>query len=187
MLRVRTTFNATVINGGGLNTAYFSCPGGETSIKAQAAVDLMRDFWTAIAGRISAGNLITVSGVVDSINAGTGDLENSYGVTARTLNGSGAGDVLPAQVNGLLALNTITFLNGRRVRGRWFLPTPVEADSTNGIPTAAYATAVNAAVPALLASADPRLVIWSRDQGANSPVTSGVCAAKWGSLRSRRD
>jgi hypothetical protein len=93
-------------------------------------------------------------------------------------------------------------VGGRRLRGRTFVPAPVEGASiTNGIPSAAYRTALQNAADNMIGDPDVDLVIWSRPRAADPEAVPPVAAragshaivgsattwAKWAVLRSRRD
>lgn len=187
MYRVRTSFG-NIQGAPYLNTAYWVDLDPADAVAAQAAVDHMRDFWTAMNSNMAAGMSWSVSGNVDVIEALTGNLLSSFSVTQRSGSGTAAGTIAPTSVQGLLRLRSTTFLGGRRVQGHWNIPGVVNgAIGTGGGPLAAYNTALNAAAATLVASSDPALVIWSKRNGSVGSALSGTAATFFAVLRSRRD
>lgn len=63
--------------------------------------------------------------------------------------GTAGPDPLPMATQGVIRLTTGGIVNSRRVRGRFFVPGPVENNSTNGVPVASYLTAINGAANTL--------------------------------------
>jgi len=185
-MRVRTGFTGGMV-GAGLNTAYFfTATANATS--AQAAVDRMRDFWTAMNSSMNVNLSWNVQGIVQVFDAATGDTTSEISVTPRTGAGTVSGDPLPFANQGLLRLTSVTFVGGRRVQGHWNIPGPSEgANTAGGVPLASYITVLQNAGTAAATGADPALAVWSRKHGILAIVASTVAVGKWAVLRSRRD
>lgn len=114
------------------------------------------------------------SGQIEAIETSTAGLDRT---------GSNASEPLPPATNGVVRLSTDNVLNGRRVRGRLFLPSPCES-SSNGAPVAAYLTAVGGASNTLLTASGSHGLwsVYSRPRAATSP--SGARAGTWSEIRS---
>lgn len=196
MQRVRTSWSGSA-SAGSLSTHYFGpVPGSVTTADIQACVDRVRDFWTAVQSHIATGVNWTVSGVVDVIDDSDGSLFDSHTVTSRAGGGTLSGDPLPFQTQGLVVWQSSTIVDSHRLRGRTFVPAPLESDSTGGAPVAAYVTALQAGVTALMVTGTMNLAIWHRPiinsagvvtrPGSQGPATGGVGKGAWAVLRSRR-
>jgi len=167
-----------------LSTMYFDVVGGLTAANANAAVGT---FWTAIRAHIATGTSIATEAEVGDIDIATGELTGLFPVTPVVTTGSGATDALPFATQGLLRWRTGVFVGGREVRGRTFLPAPIEGDSVVGIPSATYISNINSAAATLLGSAVADLMIYSKKNRDAVPALSGSVWNKWAVLRSRRD
>lgn len=167
--------------------------GGSTA-DATDCLARFRAFWQAIVAQVYAGTTFTFDPTCIAVEATTGVLTGAFaGTTPAVVTGTAAGDCLPRQTQGLLRMGTSTVINGRRVRGRLFIPNPAEGANVLGTgPEAAYTTAVTTAGGGLLvAGATTSMpVIWHRPSGAGagaSPlVTSFSASDTWALLRSRR-
>lgn len=187
VIRVRTTFSGAGTVGGGLNTSYWFVNTVNTT-SAQAAVDLMRDWWTALNPGMSNAVSWGVQGIVAAWDPITQHTTSELAVTTRTGTGSNTNAMLPPATQGLVSLRTTTFIGGRRIQGHWFIPGPCVNESTAvGAPLAAYTSRISTAVATLQASTDPQLGVNSRRRTIFvSPVT-GSAGTKFAVLRSRRD
>jgi hypothetical protein len=198
MLRVRTVFTGPA-GTPWLSTMYFSSGGLQSD--ADAAVVSVGAFWNAVdAGMSSTVSWSTEPDVAD-IDLATGELETSWSTTPQTGSGASAGDMLPTLAQALVRWRTPGVVNGRRVRGRTFVPGVTEAFAAAGRPIAAYLTTLNTAAAALIADANSQFVIWSRPfesdpddpddpptrAGTQHVVSSGTAWSEFASMRSRRD
>ena len=112
-------------------------------------------------------------------------------VVGSNRNGADAGEVLPTTLNGLIRWATGNVVAGRQLKGRTFVPAPVEAENTTGgVVNAAYITGVGTAISALLGAANAELVIWSRPTperlGSHGTVIGGTVWQQWAVQRGRR-
>lgn len=107
--------------------------------------------------------------------------------------GSLAGDPLPAQVAGVVALKTGFAARARQ--GRMYLPASGEAlNDGTAKPSAAWITAASSIANALIGggtiivgagSVDWRWVVYSRNLNLRTPITGFQVRANWGTRRSR--
>lgn len=182
MFRVRTQFQGSQ---GGilLSTQYFNIIGGLTA--ANAVADL-HAFWNTIKSNICNDLTIQIEPEVAEINVATGDLEGLVPVSSTQLTGGEPSDPEPWMTQGLLQLRTGTFIGGREIRGRIFIPGATFQQSSGGVPTSTYKTLVEGAAATLLSSADSELMVWSKKNGDSAPVISATMWSQWAVLRSRR-
>jgi hypothetical protein len=170
------------IGGPYLTTTYFDDIAG-TAPNANAALGA---FLVAVRSLVSTTISMATLSQVDQVDATTGHVTSSVGVTPVSTTGTGAGDVLPPASQGLCQLFTGVYLNGRQVRGRLFLPGMLESNSTLGVPTAGSITTVNGALAAFIADANSVWGVYSRRNHDFNTISSAIQWTTWAQLRSRR-
>lgn len=182
-----------------VSTQFFETTTTGSAADAQAAATKVANFWSAFSIHIHGDGTLAIESTVDLLSEISGELVNSYSVTTAPTQPAGAGDKLPPVTQGLLRLETGVILDGRRIRGRIFIPAPLEADSTGGAPTAAYVTDLGTADDSLFAApANPALAVWHRPvfdpvtgartrDGQAVVANAGAPQTTWSFLRSRRD
>jgi hypothetical protein len=189
MLRVRVTWSGP--SAPLLSTFYFS-PTTEDTGSATAAHVAVATFWFNIRNFISTAYSWVVQPQVDQIDL-LGTLTGSFTAANSSANaGTDAGQLLPTQTQGQVRWTTGSFLNGRRVQGRTFIPGPTEGSNTAaGLPDPAMVTAVsNEAQTFANATVNP--VVWSDHHeetppfGASTAINGGFMVGAWRVLRSRR-
>lgn len=195
MITVRTTF-AGVVNGPAVATHRFLSATAPTQAQCQAVVDRVEQFWIAMGAVMYGGLTYTVQGAVDVLDYVSGALNSSQACTSVSHAGTASGgtEPLPNVIQGLLRLETGTIVNGKRFRGRLFIPGITEIYS-NPAPTAAVITAGANAITAANGSSTFPWVVWHRPQnpgpGGTGGLTRGIVGGgiqpKWAVLRSRRD
>lgn len=185
MLRVRTVFGG-VQGTPWYSNLYFRGTEDTDAIEAHAAVD---DFWTALATVICTPVTWTIEGEVAVLDTVTGQPVATHQVPPETGAGSASGVArVPTALQILVRLGTGVFLNGRRVRGRIFIPGSGEGNWENGLLTPSTVTAVNSAVGLLLNNTPTNeFVVWSRRNGQMHNVISREVWTSGAVLRSRRD
>lgn len=164
--------------------------GGSTVGEAQAAADAARLFWGNCANGMSTLLEGQVLPEVVDIDPATGQQIDAFNTTTSIIDGFAAGETLPPANQGLVRFTTSTFVNGRRLRGRVFIPGPTEAMSSGQQPTATYLGYLTDAIDDLITASGPAgdLVIYSRTHLTAGVVTGGTgWGSGWGILRSRRD
>lgn len=168
------------------SNTYHTLVGGS----GQGVVDAVRDFWTNLAPSIDNAITVTVEGDTALVDDVSGAITGIDSVVARTLAGSSVANALPPATQGILHTFTGTFVGGRQLRGKIFIPGLVVtvADSI-GAPTAALKTALLTQGALLVAntSGPGPLRVWSRTNGISAVVNSVTTPSKFGVLRSRRD
>lgn len=191
MHRVRVSYSGVVV-GPSVSTLFF-VPAAPTDATAQAVVNKVGAFLTAIKASFAGGQSWTVLGNVDDIDAVNGNLQGFHAVTQATDGGSASGDPLPPANQLNLRLDTGVVVNGRRLRGHWYLPGYGEFGS-NGAPSGAIFASVAGAAAALYGGTNP-MVVWHRPNPPGTGATNGTItnvsgitvAPKFAILRSRRD
>jgi hypothetical protein len=197
LARVRTIFTGVAGTPWYSNLYFHNDDATDTSTGCVAAVNA---FWLAMRASIQSSVTWVVSGEVAQIESTTGTLVGISNVTALGNTGSAADDALPWQTQALIRLNTDTFINGRRLRGKIFFPGLGEGNNTLGVPSSALRGALDTATEALIADSASGLVVWSRPfvppadrpdlvarQGSFAFAQSADVSTKWSVLRSRRD
>jgi hypothetical protein len=183
MIRVTTEFGG-VTGTPWVSQMYFA--GSDAAAAAGASSDVSV-FWTNLEDRIEDSVTYVVSGEVPSIDPATGDIIEVHFVTSNSGSGSATGDPLPRANQGLIRWRTGIYLSGREVRGRTFVPGPVEIDSgANGVPTPTYVSDLAAAANTLVGLTSD-LGVWSPTHGVFHVATGSSAWNQFAVLRSRRD
>jgi hypothetical protein len=161
-----------------------------TQPQAQEVLDLVSEFFNDLESTIISTCTWQSEGDVALIDEGTGSLIGNLSGTGGSGVGTVSGDPMPWANQGLLRLLTDTYVSGRRLRGRFFVPAQVEANSTLGVPIGAYVTGLNAIAQTLIDdsnTASSEWCVWSRKNGVAAPITAPDTWGQWAVLRSRRD
>lgn len=192
-LRTRAVFSAPASGGDALLTYYWDSAGGTPTQVMTEAVARVRAFWESFKAKVPNTATITYDGLGDEVEETTGEIVGQFTATPLAVtNGLAGTDILPYQTQGLLRLSTGTYIGGRRVQGRQFLPVPLEADSSGGVPVGAYVTAVQTAAALLGTTVVTPIAqrVWHRPgpggPGLSVVVTGRSCSTQWAVLRSRR-
>jgi len=167
-----------------VSTMFFSSAASET---AQDAATAVHDFWDDIKDVLYSGYTATVESDVYLIDQATGEPTGTVGVTVAAITCTGASDPLPWATQGLVRWTTGTFIGGRQVRGRTFLPGTLESCNTLGVPNSVYTGVVNPALATFLGTTGVTPVIYSRKNHSAWPIINANLWTKWAELRSRRD
>jgi hypothetical protein len=162
----------------------------EDSSDAQTVIDLVAAYMDDLSdtwdNNLSAFTEPDVA-IIDSVS---GEIQQIFTGTGATSVGAVAGDILPASSQLLIRMLTDSYVGGRRIRGRMFVPSQAEANSTVGKPTGALTAGVAVFAEDLRAAAAAAIhgwVVWSRKNGTAPPVTAVSVWDQWAVLRSRRD
>jgi hypothetical protein len=182
MWRVRTSFTG-VTGSPWVNTAFFS----DTATLAQDCVDAVGTFWNSVDALMEASVVWTTLVDVEQVVPTTGNVVAVEATTPVAGAGAGATTGLPTLTQGLVRWRTGDYIGGREVRGRWFIPGLATTANNDGNLAATATTTINNAAAALLADPDAVLVIWSRKNLSEHPVSSGSVWNQFAGLRSRRD
>lgn len=153
-----------------------------------------RSVWESLKTLISPSVTFDYEGLCIAVEDTTGVLTGAFSGTDPTSTvGSGTGDPLPRQTQGLIQWQTSTVVNGRRLRGRTYVPGFGESEnSSTAVPFASTVTAMVTAgalvLPAGATASFP--VIWHRPgpggPGTSAAITGVSASTKWAVLRSRR-
>lgn len=195
ILRTSATVTGSGLPGAGLTQLYWA-PGsvGGSTADASDCLARFRSLWVSIGTRLTSTISFVFDTTVLAIEATTGVLTGSFtAASAATVVGGSGSEALPRQTQALIKWGTATVINGRRVRGRLFVPGVQEGDNDGaGLPVSALVTALTTAgaavfIPGATAS-EP--VVWHRPVGgaggASPLMTSAAGGTTWAVLRSRR-
>lgn len=201
LARIRTVFTG-VAGTPWYSNLYFLNDGG-TSIAAQAT-NWVGAFWQSLDNQMLTGITWVTDPEVPTFNETNGKITKVDAVTPSSGAGSIATEPLPYATQLLIRLITSAFVNGRRVRGRIFVPGLSEADNVSGLPSTTLRNLANSAASTLITSSASTLAIWARPYdaldkdgnpipnktprlGSQHSVSQNQVWTQWSLLRSRRD
>lgn len=183
--RIRTVFTG-VAGTPWYSNLYFVQAGGS----ADAQIDMVRDFWTALAGSMDNGVTATVEGDCAVIESTSGAVVGIDSGTALTVVGGSASAALPPSNQLVLHEFTSLFVGGRQLRGKTFIPGQIitVADAA-GAPTTTIKGTLLAAANAMVTASDSlgNWQVWSKTHLVASDIVSVSTPSKFGVLRTRRD
>jgi hypothetical protein len=183
-----------------LSTWYFENEIG----KSDQIVTALRKFLTTLRPCFYLGLSVNLEASHDILTAEDGKLLGSESSTpGAAITGTGSGELLPPQCQGVMKLSTAGIVNGRRVRGRFFVPAPTEL-SSDGTPSATFKDAINTAGSTLVVDtvSTGQWVVFSRPleadqipqgsdleprEGSIHVVQTATAWNKFGIQRRRRD
>lgn len=191
---------AAVLTGASFTSPGFSSlwwnPGtvGGSTADATDCLARFRAIWESFKSIIDPTVTFDYDPVCIAVNDATGVLTGAFtGTDPASTVGTGTGDVLPHQTQALIQYGTSSVFNGRRLRGRLFVPGMLESSNTSaGAPAAGTLSSITTGAatiftPGATASA---AVIWHRPVagagGGSALITSATTSTRWAVLRSRR-
>ena len=169
--------------GNGVTTLYFKDAG-----VAQPAV---RDFAEAWSNGLPNDCQLLVSDLGDRINEETGEIVGSWtGGLTQSFVGLQSGAWI-AGVGMRVRWRTSAYVAGRRVQGSSFIvPMAAPCFDVNGLPLAAWLTALGTAATALIEDTPGNMVVWSRPSGERlgsiHNVEESLVPSQGAFLRTRR-
>lgn len=198
-LRTRAIASVPSSGGDSLLTYFWDSAGGTPTQVMTEAQARVRAFWSSFAAFFPSTGSVIFDPVGDEVEETTGQIVGQFTAPGvANVNGTGPGERLPYQTQGLIQLRTGLFRDGRRVQGRQFIPLPAETDSTSGFPNPAYVAGLQTAANLLGTTIVTPIAqrVWSRPReasialpsraGLSTPVTARKVSAQWAVLRSRR-
>lgn len=189
MYRVESVW--TGLPGSPLYTRFHFLPvaGEETAEGADEAAGRVKAFWDAWAVYGVNDYTVQVQTEVFNINAANGQAVGVFEVSEAPTTGSSMADPVGRALQLLIRWNSGLFVQGRRVRGRTFIPGMQEGASDNvGRIQSTVVEAFETAASALAAEGTlTRLAVWSPTGGAALPVATATVWDEWAVLTSRRD
>lgn len=196
ILRVRSVVNSASGATSALVTTYWDSTGAGLAALATESVARVRAAFNAMAAAIPSGSTYVPNLLVDEIDENTGAIVNQVTAAApAAVTFSSASPYAPLQTQSIVQFQSATFIAGRRLRGRLYIPGVAQgAVGTTGQPTPAQQTALanfNTALGATVVTATNQRV-WHRPNkvthvgGLSAVVATRTVAASFGVLRSRR-
>nr|CRY97365.1 hypothetical protein [uncultured prokaryote] len=185
MFRVRTIFTG-VAGSPYYNSLYFE---GGVNPPPSDLVDAVGTFWEAACIKSLTAMVGQVQSEVQQLDVTTGDIVAVFNQPAYDFNGAGGGAGKPPATQGLLRLRTGSYVNGRQVAGRVFVPGLTDGA---GGPTwdLTVRNAVEFAGEDLMAYSDTEDAKWSvysPTHGLTRPITAVSAWNEFAVQRSRRD
>lgn len=192
MYRLRTIFSGTPVSDG-LSTVHYDAAASTPG----AAVSHLGAMLDGLQNYIQASQNWTVSGTVDLIDEVTGDLIDSTAGTDYPVLTIATDAPLPPANQLMLRLGTATVVDGRRLKGRIFLPGLTEAASSGaGVVDPAVVGAVSGELATWVSGVGAQPVVWHRPKaatetepaspGSKAPITTATVWTQWAVLRQRR-
>jgi len=186
MLRVRVSINSSAVAGGPwLYTSYWT--GNDSQGGADTARNAVVAFFNSFRAHQHTSVTNTLVTVVDQL-ALDGTLTGQYVVAASAQAGLvNTSTLLPPATQGLIHWRTGSFIGGRELRGKTFLPGMTEGENVQGVMDGTVNGLILGYANTLRAVANPALGVWSRKSAAISTVSAAQVPTKWAVLRSRKD
>lgn len=192
--RQRAVFTPGSGGGAALITTYWDSTGAAPAAMATEILARVRAAFFAMAGTLATGSGLALNTVLDEIDEGTGALVNQQaGTPPSSVTFGGTGNRMPPETQICAQFLTNTFVAGRRLRGRLYIPgLTVGSGNVSGNPTGALVTSVNSFNTALGTTVVTALNqrVWHRPRngsgGLSAVVTTRACATTFSVLRSRR-
>ena len=179
-----------------LSQWYLPSTVGGSNTDATNCLAHFRTIWNTLAAKMFTGSQIVYDPSVIAMEATTGVLTGAWvGTTPAVSNGAAGANALPYQTQGMITWATGQIFNGRRLRGRVFVPCPDEGDNvTNaGVPSSSYTAQLGFAITAMTTAVTGGSlpVVWHRptpggSNGGHGAITGGVGSTTWACQRKRR-
>ena len=184
MIRVKVTWSG-MAGGPWLSHFYFSDTFNQTNVDAaRGGINALLNTYRSL---MASGCTIGAT-TAENVSLG-GALSGSLGLTTPiALTSNGSGNWLPRECQALVSVRTGTFIAGRELRGRIYLPQPTvgQADA-GGNPSSTFQTTMNTALTTYRTTSGYTPGIWSRTGGAISTWSAATIALYFAVQRSRRD
>jgi len=172
-----TITNLAVVSGLGANVWHVQ-PATDALVDVQAAIDGIRDFYTALAGRYNTSTTLVVGSRVLRIDVTPQPIIAS---TPRVVAGTDGGGAIPAQLANVVSWRTA--IAGRSYRGRTYLG-PFAASQLSGtVWISGLSTGIGTAAAALIAAG--RIVVWSEKLQVATPIIGYATDTHVETMRSR--
>lgn len=196
ILRVRATIGQSSGTVPCLLTTYWDSTGAGLAALATESVARVRAAFAAMSPSLATGTSFTPNLLVDEIDENTGSIVNQVAASAPAATaGAAAGSLLPLQTMVVAQYQTATFIAGRRLRGRSYIPgLTTGAIGAGGTVVVAVINAINAWNTALgttvVTATNQR--VWHRPDpvthvgGLSAVVASRSANTQFAVMRSRR-
>lgn len=145
-------------------------------------------FWTGLDAFLAPTLIATTNREVAVIDVDTDTqvgMELATGSNTHTFHGSG--ERLPWATQGLVRWRTSTFVGGRELRGRTFIPAFAETANAGGTVEPTVTSAVDLVAADLVTDPDALFVVYSPTHHVIAPPIFGSMWNQWAELRTRRD
>jgi hypothetical protein len=183
LMELHTTW--TGVGGSPYYTTLRALVGGDTTAEE------FSDAWMACLTARAVDFVDNIVAVIEPeltiIDSTTGILVGTTTTTGNTFTGSSSGDQLPLAAQALLQWSTGVVVQGKRLRGRTFLPGMIESfNTTDGQVDAGLRGAWATNMATFIAACSGDFVIYSRTHHVYASVQGGSMWNQWAVMRSRR-
>lgn len=194
LVRVQTVWSG--VTGSPYYTNVYCIGPGSTNNGIDMA-NAWKAFLTSLTAVLRTGMVATIDPEILEFDETTGTVTGAGTNIAGSVTFSGIGDALPPANQALVQWQTEGIVHNRRVRGRTFIPGPVETEnSASGAPGPTLTGPLLTAAQAYLTTMTGRARIWSQPfagsptnpprPGSQHAITSAAVAPYFAVLRSRR-
>lgn len=166
----------------GVQTLYWD----ESLSSADQAVAALGAAYDAAASLIDNALDWTIESAVDLVDPVTGNIEDVLDTAGASGGGSQAAQNMSLGTQGLVHLRSGIRVNGREVRGKFYLPGPCTSGNDNGVPSATYVAGLTALVDSLTTYASASLAIYSPTNGQWNAAAATQMSPYWARLRTRQ-
>lgn len=158
--------------------------------RPQDALNHTRAVWEGLVTVMGVNARVNIDPVMAVIDPATGVITGTAtGDPGDEMVGTYAGDILPPATQGLLQIRTGSYVGGRELRGRLYVPYMPEGTADNGKPNAGALAVLQYSAGQLAgdAATTNKVQVWSRKNGVIRPVSDVTVWSQFAVLRSRRD
>lgn len=174
--------------GVGGSPAYTNLYVARGTVTASQAVTAVAAYMNSISALVTSSCTLTTEGDVAVIDTATGNIVGVDTGTSVVKPGTGGAGQVPSANQVLVRWLTNTYLGGRQVRGRMYLPYFASgAVGTNGQVTGATQTAVNNATSAYITGLTGQACVFSPANGVAVQISGYNVWNQFAVMRSRRD
>jgi hypothetical protein len=149
--------------------------------------EFVADFWTALNAVMCTPVTWSVIPEVAFIDDATGQIIDLSTWAGEGGSAANTNEDMPYANQALINWRTGTYLAGRELRGKTFVPALTQAANDNGQLIAGTRASIDAAAEELISDGNGAMRVFSPTHLTSSPITSSDVPAKIAILRSRRD
>lgn len=180
--RVRCVW--TGVAGSPAYSNFYIQSGAVSAASAQAAVS---SYMNSVRVACNTGVTVTIEGDVALVDTATDSIVGVTSTSTTSFPGSGTGSPMPPANQILIRYLTGTFIGGRQVRGRFFVPYLTTGSISSQVVAPATITAMQNATSAYITGLTGNAVVFSRKNGVPVPITAWSTWNQVAVMRSRRD
>lgn len=182
---IRITVEMTGLPGAPFyNVLHFS---GSDLANATAAAAAAGQFWGNVRGMMVNDIVVSFDGNAFVVDEASGQTINSFAVPTWSFVGDEETERVPDAVQGLITHRSASWVSGRRLTGKIYVPGMTEAAWVDGTIAVNFQNDLQTAYTILRdAGGTTELLVYSRTHNTSAPSTSATIPPQGAILRSRR-